>query len=123
MGVDYSSNFGFGVKVDASNFKLPSTWLEKEGYEEEDQEDNSLLGEWLDSVLGEYGLGWFEIGSASYGGDAEYVVCDPSVKDDLDKGNYSMDLLSRANHITSTLEDLGIGWIGYPSIVGGLHIS
>lgn len=120
MGVDYSANFGFGVKVIQT--PVPRQWLIDNEYEEDDADDLGLFREYLDEVLQSTRLRYFEVGSSSYGGDGHLVVYDPLFEDGLTKGNYDINIRATADYITSTLDSLLISYEGQPTLIGGLHI-
>lgn len=103
MGVDYTANYGFGVKIIKN-----------------DEEDFLY---WLDQKLEDTeGINYFEVGSESYGGDENdiYVVID--VEDQIDKQN-GYEFLNRiADELINILKEKGIDFEGVPNIVGGLNI-
>lgn len=119
MGVDYSANFGFGVKV---KINIPKSWLVDNEYDEDDSEGLEL--DYLDDVLQGTPYQYFETGSSNYGGDdGDFYITDPRVEEMLDKGEYeSLDLGKSVKELLQTVSGLGMESVGNPSIVGGLHI-
>lgn len=102
MGVDYSANYGFGVKVLRNK--------------EEDFID------WLDEQLENTELYYFEVGSSSYGGEENEVYVCINIEDEIDKDNGYDFIKYSADELTKILSKKGIGFVGVPNIVGGLNI-
>lgn len=103
MGVDYTANYGFGVKIIRN--------------EEEDFLD------WLDQKLEDTeGINYFEVGSDSYGGDENEIYVCIDVEDQIDKQNGYEFLNSYADELMNILKEKGIDFEGVPNIVGGLNI-
>lgn len=103
MGVDYTANYGFGVKIIRN--------------EEED------FIEWLYEKLGDTkGIYFFETGREYYGGvENEIYVC-INVENEIDKQNGYEFLNGVAEELMNILKEKAIEFEGVPNIVGGLKI-
>ena len=103
MGVDYSANYGFGVKVIIN--------------EEED-----FLG-WLDETFKDINcIYYFEVGSENYRGDENDIYVCIEVEDEIDKNNGYNFLNDKAEELINILNEKGIQFKGVPNIVGGLNM-
>ena len=108
MGVDYTANYGIGVRLESISYED----LEKLGYDSMD--------EYLDELPNNYGLEleYFETGSESYGGnDNIWFLC---IKDPLGRG--VRDLKNKMSMLKNHLNSNGIKYKGEIDLVGGLHI-
>jgi len=104
MGVDYTGNYGIGLRI-----QLPIFEEEHQYYEDEES--------WLDQILGEEYY-YFDVGEGSYTGeDNDYYVC---LKKPFKDG---YDILDKVVELKKFLSDNGIEFFGEVDEVGGLLIS
>lgn len=103
MGVDYTANYGFGVKIIRN--------------EEEDFLD------WLDEKLEDTeGIAYFEVGDECYSGNENEIYVCINVEDEIAKQNRYEFLSGAADELMEILTEKGIEFEGVPNIVGGLNI-
>lgn len=103
MGVDYTSHYGVGIKI-----QLPTFEEEHEYYQDEES--------WLDQTLGEE-YDYFDIGEGSYTGEEnEFYVC---LKNPFKDG---YDITERVREMKTFLFDNNIEFFGEVDEVGGLLI-
>lgn len=113
MGVDYSGNYGVGVQVSFENLKER---IIKE-CECEEEEVHWYYSEFIDFVLKDTSLLYFEVGEGAYTGEQNkfYIVMD-----DPFKGGY--DITEEVIEFEKKLKDIGFVLIGETDVVGGLEI-
>lgn len=104
MGVDYTGNYGVGIKI-----QLPIFDEEHEYYEDEES--------WLDQILGEE-YSYFDIGAGSYTGEEnEFYVC---LKNPFKDG---YNITEKVERLKTFLSENGIKSFGEVDEVGGLLID
>jgi hypothetical protein len=98
MGVDYSAYYGIGIQVD--------------------KEDEISIDSFLEDEVENEEYSFFETGSASYGGDAEYYVI---IKDPFKNGLNNLE--KQKETLLYYLDSKGLTTIGEFGVVGGLLID
>lgn len=106
MGVDYSANFGIGVKLVRRDFE--------EGHEWEDD----FLG-YIDDKLKNSPYGYFEVGSEAYGDDINDFYC--YIENPFEYGVEGLE--EKCNGLIRFLNQNEIIFDGKIDIFGGLEIS
>ena len=105
MGVDYSGNYGIGVKV-----IIPTIEDENDEWFEDE------LG-YLDSLLQETDYYYFQVGESSYTGgeDDTYVCLDKPFED-------GYDITNKVNQLIEFLQSTNLEVVGKVDEVGGLRV-
>ena len=107
MGVDYTANYGIGVKL------VDVTFDESKGFED--------MSEYLEDLpeASDIVVQYFSVGSESYGGDPdEYYLC---IKDPMEDG--VEELAKKIDIFKLYLKEFNVDYIGEIDLVGGLRIQ
>tara|TARA_R110000803_G_scaffold10007_7_gene31113 strand:+ start:1898 stop:2227 length:330 start_codon:yes stop_codon:yes gene_type:complete len=108
MGVDYTANYGIGVKLESLDF------------EELNLEDIGCMDEYLDELPKPDGIEteYFEVGQGSYTGeDNDYYLC---IKSPMSEGVKV--LKTKVDLFKNYLRRNDIKYVGEVDCVGGLNI-
>lgn len=104
MGVEYSGNYGIGVRVKDKEFEQESEWFE------------DFWG-YLDDVLEDTSYSYFEVGEGSYTGESNDIyVC---IDNPFDNG---YDIRDKVSAFKSFLAEKGIEYYGDVDEIGGLNV-
>ena len=108
MGVDYSGNFGVGVKIEEVKFT-----------KEMIESGIDCMAEYLEEIVNktELKLVYFGVGDSAYtGGEDDFYLC---LKTPFKKGVYQQD---EADKLIKYLEDNSIKYTGSIDCVGGIRV-
>ena len=108
MGVDYTANYGIGVKLESLDF------------EELNLEDIECMDEYLDELPEPEGIEteYFEVGEGSYTGeDNDYYLC---IKSPMNEG--VRELKKKIDLFGNYLRRNNIKYVGKVDLVGGLNV-
>ena len=105
MGVDYTGNYGIGVKIFTPDL------------DEDEDYDGDYLS-WVDDVLEGTDYYYFEVGSSNYSGGENdiYVI----INSPFENGYCGLE--EKANTLIQFLQDKNIEFDGKVDVVGGLNI-
>lgn len=104
MGVDYSGNYGVGVKIFTPDL-------------DEDEDYDGDVMSWIDDVLKGTIYSFFEVGNGSYTGEEnEICVCIDNPFSD------GFDITDKVSALKFFLAEKGIEYYDDVDVVGGLNI-